>query len=91
MATGDIFSEFNACIFREQYRDARTRIDELVYDRDRYRDALSKIVWIKDCGIDSVAPSSSLGDYDRLTNHPDEERDKMYEIAKAALASREDS
>jgi hypothetical protein len=52
---------------------------------ERLRKALSHIRWIKDCGIDSV------NDAGLLHNHPDEERDAMYRIARAALATPTDT
>lgn len=53
------------------YKDVASLLSE---SAARYREALSHIIWIKDCGIDS-----SRG------NHPDAERDAMYRIAKEAL------
>lgn len=43
------------------------------------RDALSRILWVKDCGIDGP---NEKGEY---VNWPIEERDAMYDIAKETL------
>ncbi len=43
------------------------------------RDALSRILWVKDCGIDGP---NEKGEY---VNWPIEERDAMYDIAKDTL------
>lgn len=58
----------------------------LIEEVERLRNALSKIQWTKDCGIDSIDPVTHLG-----VNHADAERDLMYETATEAIGpSREE-
>ena len=45
------------------------------------REALSHILWIKDCGIDAT------DEHGVFRNFPEEERDHMYRLAKDALAA----
>lgn len=46
--------------------------------------ALSKIQWVKDCGIDSIDPVTR-----KMTNYSAEERDSMYRIATEAIGPSE--
>jgi hypothetical protein len=52
---------------------------------DFYVDALRKIQWQKDCGIDSIDPKTK-----QMINHADAERDAMYRIATEAVGPSKD-
>mgnify|MGYP001560077605 CR=1 FL=1 len=54
-------------------------VEDLTVERDRLRNALKYILWVKDCGIDGT---NEKGEF---VNWSAQERDEMYKIAKTAL------
>lgn len=61
------------------------QIASLRADRDRLREALAHIKWIKDGGVHAT------DEHGVFRNYPDVERDAMYQLAVAALAQKEES
>jgi uncharacterized protein YegJ (DUF2314 family) len=58
-------------------------VDKFKARMHRAETALSKIMWIKDIGVDTT------DEHGVFRNHPETERDAMYDIARIVLDQRE--